>query len=296
MKLTLKYKKLYINIDTDCTTDMILEQLYQSKKNRYLLYQEGKISISKETIKQNTAVKKGDIVCIQLPEVEDDIEPDFTPIDICYEDDIFLAVNKPSTLLVHSDGTNTAHTLSNRVKAYYMQQGYQIPVRPLHRLDIETSGQVLFCKIPFFQPMLDTMLKDKKIHREYIALLQGHLPRNHMTINKPIGRDRHNAKKMRISNTGTPACTDVKPIKKNKNFSMVHCILHTGRTHQIRVHLSSIQHPLLSDPLYGTKDTRIQRLALRAFRLKFYHPILQKELCVECTMPADITKVIQQGS
>lgn len=294
MKLAIKQQTLYLKNDTDTTSDHVLEHLYQSKKNRYLLYQEGRISIKKETIKQNTPIKKGDTLCIQLPVMEDTIEPDFTPVDICYEDDIFLAVNKPAGILVHSDGVNTNHTLSNRVKAYYMQKGDFIPVRPLHRLDVDTSGLVLFCKIPFFQPMLDAMLKDKKIHREYIALIQGYLPKPRITINKPIGRDRHNAKKMRISNNGKPACTDVITIQKYNQFSMVKCILHTGRTHQIRVHLSSIQHPLLSDPLYGNKDTRIKRLALHAYKLTFYHPILQKELCVKCEVPTDIAKVIQQ--
>ncbi len=293
MKLNLQNFILSIKIEQETDLNTLLAQFEQSKKNRYILLQEEKIKVNNHICKTNLCLHNNDTIQIDLHTKSfEQIEPDFTPIDICYEDDLFLIVNKPPYLLVHSDGVETKHTLSNQVQAYYMQENFPFPARPIHRLDKDTSGLVLFCKIPFFQPMLDKMLSEKHIYREYDAFVEGRIKQKNQIIEVPIGRDRHNAKKMRTSKTGKYAKTQITCIKNYPIYSFVHAKLYTGRTHQIRVHLQAIHHPLLADELYGSPTNKIKRLALHASTLKFYHPIKQTEMCIHCPLPKDMKKLL----
>lgn len=278
MQLSLNENILIIKIENKMESDQIFERYHIGKKQRYFHYQNG-FYVNGIAKKQNVHLYKNDMVTIQMLDEKDEIAYDPHPIDICYEDDIVLIVNKPAYLLVHSDGSNTSKTLYNRVAYYYHQKKYPYKVRAIHRLDYETSGLVFFCKVAFFQPLLDHWLSAKKIHREYLAICEGIL-KNDITINKPIGRDRHDAKKMRISPNGKYACTHVKVIKQTQHKSLIHCRLETGRTHQIRVHLASIGHPLLHDKLYGKASK--ERMLLHAFRISFLHPLTNQEKVVEC--------------
>ena len=296
MKIDYCKPLLTITIQEDCTIDTILEYYKQSKKNRYLLYKDEKIRVNQVVCKQNRELSKDDLlqIYIDVKSDEDDmIEPDFSDLSVCYEDDIVLVVNKPSHLLVHSDGVNTAHTLSNRVQGYFMMEGKQNLVRPIHRLDYETSGLVFFCKLPFFQAYFDEMLKEKKIYREYDAICEGIINQKKQTINQPIGKDRHESNKMRISKTGKEAKTQISTIKKYKTYTWVHARLFTGRTHQIRVHMASIHHPLLADSIYGSTSSLISRHALHASSLTFYHPIKQEMIQVTCELPSDMQTLLK---
>ena len=148
MKITMKYHSIQIQSEQDSDIDTLLQDLHQSKKARYLLYQNKQLYLNGNLCKQNQLITKNDEVQIHLPdETLSSIPPDFTELSICYEDELLLAVNKPSHLLVHSDGVDTSHTLCNRVQGYYLMQGITAPVRPLHRLDKETSGIVLFLSL-----------------------------------------------------------------------------------------------------------------------------------------------------
>ena len=278
MQLSLNENILTIIIEKEMDSDQIFEQYHIGKKQRYFHYQNG-FYVNGIAKKQNCHLQPNDMVTIQMLDEQDEIALDAKPIDICYEDEIILIVNKPAYLLVHSDGTNTNHTLYNRVAYYYHQKNYPYKVRAIHRLDYETSGLVFFCKRTFFQPLFDQWLSEKKIHREYIAICQGIL-KNNQTIHKPIGRDRHDAKKMRISPSGKDACTHVKVLKHGKNQTYIECRLETGRTHQIRVHLASIGHPLLHDKLYGKASK--ERMMLHATRLSFIHPFTNEIHTIEC--------------
>ena len=293
MKLYYKDHVLTFLIDHDCDVNELLTNYKQSKKNRYFLYINKCIKVNEKVITQSIPLKKNDKVAITL--LEEDITPlipDPTPIDICYEDALFLVVNKPSHLLVHSDGINQDHTLCNRVQAYYDLKGYAINVRPIHRLDMDTTGMVVFCKLAFFQPLLDEMLQAKKIRREYDAFVQGMIKPEKQIINLPIAKDRHVNNKMRISKTGKPSKTEVTIVKRFKNFTWIHARLFSGRTHQIRVHLQAIHHPLLFDPIYGQKS-KDHRLALHASKLVLFHPLLQKEIEIKCKLPHDMRDFIK---
>lgn len=293
MKLNYRNNLLTISNCEFPDTNTIFNNFSISKKKRYEYYQRKRIRINDNYISQNHSLTNKDIIYIQLIDEEDQIEPWFEDISILYEDELFCIVSKPSGMLVHSDGNETKHTLYNLVKAHYILHGNNTCVRAIHRLDYETSGAVIFCKIPFFLPMSDTLLKNKEIYREYDALVQGKWTVKSMTITEGIARDRHDARKMRISKQGKYAKTDVKLKKQYSNYSWVHCQLYTGRTHQIRVHLASRQHAILSDPLYGEKSPLISRLALHASTVHIPHPLTNTILEVRCPFYPDMRKLIK---
>lgn len=294
MKIEVQGNTLHITNIEATTVDALLTTFYISRKLRYQLYHEGCIRVNTSTISQSIHLRNQDYVEIVMLEIVDEIKPWDQPLHIVYEDALFLIVNKPVGMLIHSDGVNETRTLHNIVKSYYRKQSLSCPVRAIHRLDMETSGLVMYCKLPFFQPMLDQLLKEKKIQRIYLAIVSGCIQKKEQWIEKPIGRDRHHAKKMGVFPTGSYAATNIIRRKTLINATLVECRLKTGRTHQIRVHLASIGHPLLSDSLYGRKDQRIDRCALHAWKLRFDHPILQKQVEVECEMPQDMLNLVKK--
>lgn len=283
---------LTIPLKEETTMDAILDTFHIARKQRYFLYQNRVIQVNGTPLYQSKMLKPDDIVTITLSQESDTIHAWNTSLSIVYEDDIFLIVDKPSGMLVHSDGNNQNHTLCNAVKAYYDKTNQQHLVRPIHRLDVETSGLVLFCKEPFFQPLLDMQLSQKQIKRDYQAIVQGVMEKQSWMIQAGISRDRHNAKKMRIDKHGKDAKTKVSVCQQYKDYALVKCQLFTGRTHQIRVHLASIHHPILSDPLYGKKDKRIKRCALHAYQLSFPHPLLQEIITCTCELPKDMKNLL----
>lgn len=283
---------LTISITHETTMDEILQTFHIARKQRYFLYQEHLIQVNQNILSQSIKLHPNDIVEIKMKQECDHILAWHTPVNIVYEDDIFLVVNKPSGMLVHSDGNNTDHTLCNAVKAYYDETGQCHLVRPIHRLDVETSGLVLFCKEPFFQPLLDTQLSEKRIHREYQAIVQGVMEKKEWKIQIGIARDRHHSNKMRVDKNGKEAKTSVSLLQQHADFALVRCQLYTGRTHQIRVHLASIHHPILSDPLYGKADKRIKRCALHADQLSFPHPLTSEIITCTCDLPNDMKSLL----
>ena len=290
MKIELKNNILQLRSISCADTDAVFAYFHTAKKKRY--YQSNCVSINNRIIRCNHKLQKQDTVRISLCMEEDTVAPWYEDLEILFEDELFCIVNKPANLLVHSDGVENAHTVCNLVKAHYLMEGHNTCVRPLHRLDYETSGALIFCKIPFLQPLLDAMLKNKQIYREYEALAQGYMTQRQYTITRGIARDRHDARKMRISEKGKAARTDVSVIRNYADFTWIRCRLYTGRTHQIRVHLAAIQHPLLSDPLYGKRDSRCPRLALHACRVIIPHPLSNDMLRVECPLPHDLRQLL----
>ena len=151
----------------------------------------------------------------------------------------------------------------------------------------------MFCKCALLQPYFDSLIASKEIKKTYLAIIQGHLPKKEMTINLPIGQDRHSKNKMCISKTGKDALTHFKEIKYNKKNTLIECLIETGRKHQIRVHLNSLHHPIINDTLYGKASSRINRMALHAYRLEFIHPLTYQTMIIECTLPKDMEKLLK---
>lgn len=294
MKIKWSQHRLRINNCHHTCMDDLFASYYIAKKTRHFYYQNCCVRINHQIIKQNAPISQHDsieITCIPVGN-DDSCHPSNEPLPIIYEDDVFLIVNKPCGMLVHSDGYNSDTTLYDLVKGYYIRHAIHANVRAIHRLDMDTTGAVIFCKIAFFQPLLDHMLEEKHIKRSYIALCNGIMTKDNYKIQAGIARDRHTSK-MRISSTGKEARTDVRVRKRYTDYTYIECHLHQGRTHQIRVHLSSIGYPLLSDTLYGTNDSRIHRCALHAANVTLYHPLQQKSIQIECPIPQDIKRLLK---
>lgn len=299
MNYEIEYPWIHIHIDSlyeNKSVEQFLDDYKISRKHRYLLQQQKHILWNGKDAPLNQNMRKHGILTIYGFSFDDNkIRSVDAPITIAYEDEFLLIVHKAPHLLIHSDGNNEI-TLSNYVQGYYDTTGQTCAVRPLHRLDKDTSGLVMFSKCSFFQPYFDDCLQQKKIHREYMAIVEGKLPLHKpIVIQQPIGKDRHHAQKQRVSKTGKNAYTRVECLQQYKNTSLVSCTLKTGRTHQIRVHLAHINHPIISDPLYGHSHKAIARLALHAYRLTWVHPITQKEIVISCDLPEDMKKVIKKA-
>ena len=236
-------------------------------------------------------VMSGDIIEFSLDFDEDNsnIFPSEMDLNILYEDDCLIIVNKPAHMPVHPSLNHYADSLSNGLKFYFDKINLKRKIRPINRLDKDTSGIVIFAKNEYAQ---DRIRITSKI---YLAILTGHFEGSSI-IDKPIARKDKSIIERCIDENGEKAITEYSVIKnfkiENEEFSLVKCILHTGRTHQIRVHMSSINHPILGDSLYGMESKYIDRQALHAYKIKFIHPITKKEIEVTAPIPDDIKNVL----
>jgi 23S rRNA pseudouridine1911/1915/1917 synthase len=294
MKYEVKNNYLCISIDKELNTknlNTLLDKMKLNSKNKNYLLANKYIIRKKEVLHANSILSIGDVIKILIyKENEDNLIPYILDLDIVYEDELFLIVNKPSGLLTHPD-TISKKTLANIVKNYYEKNNYDFSVRPIHRLDIDTSGLVIFSKSAVFQPLLDKMLENKEISRHYYALVDGCIEEGkRITIDKPIGKNRHESNQYVIYRNGKDAITNIKSIKYNKlkNITLVECTLDTGRTHQIRVHLQSIEHPVINDKIYFEKSKLTKNMALQAYKIELYHPLKEKNIVIEIPLRDDL--------
>jgi len=237
-----------------------------------------------------TELKNGDIVTYDILRPSN-IIPEKLPLDIRYEDDWLLVVNKPAGQLVHPTTQEPRGTLGNAILFHYNEQGESHAFHPVHRLDRETSGLVLIAK----QPQIQFKLSPKGIkafHREYLAIIPGELTPPAGTIDAPIARALPSIILRQVAPDGKAARTHYDTVKTNHELSLVHLVLETGRTHQIRVHLSHLGHPLIGDDLYGGSRDLISRQALHAFRLSFTHPMTGEDIVVTAPLPSDMGRIV----
>jgi 23S rRNA pseudouridine1911/1915/1917 synthase len=262
-------------------------------------FQGGKIFVN--DVIQNVLyyLKSGDQVRIIIPNEgeHETVLLDETPIDIVFEDEHILVVNKPAGVSSIPAQYHPNHTMANRVKAHYKRQGYvnQV-VHVVTRLDRDTSGLMLFAKHGFAHAKLDVQLREKNFVKKYQALLSGKVDTlvAHDRIELPIGRDYTSMIKRMVSEEGRYANTEYWLEKRNDELALVDIQLHTGRTHQIRVHFSAIGCPLVGDDMYGgTMDLPLVRQALHCYELHFTHPFTKKALAFQCPLPTDMAEIRQ---
>lgn len=220
-----------------------------------------------------------------------DIVPTNIPLHIVYEDDMLLIIDKPAGMLVHPTTTEHLTTVGNAVMHYFHSQGQFHTFHPVHRLDRNTSGLVLIAKFPHIQHLL-SVSGIKNINRQYIALTTGVIKPSTGTIDAPIARHPDSIIQRVVDGMGQRATTCYKVLEPLADASLVELTLLTGRTHQIRVHLSHIGHPIIGDDLYGGSRELISRQALHAARLYFTHPVSGKLIDVSSPLPFDILKLI----
>ena len=308
-------------VDSDVHTQSmnhIIKQQHISQRMRRRLRNEGIITINDEPATWNTLVHGGDHLVMKLtPEQEFSLSP--MDLDIVYEDEHILVINKAAGVLMHPTSTVRDHTLANGVLYYYQETHQHYDFHPVHRLDKDTSGIVIIAKTSVVQHAFDK--KHTHFYKTYDAIVEGKLPAVPLTINWPIGRKPGSIIERYCTNKGKHARTDITVISHNTrpivdkspiidsntiigcnnmtdrncetHFTHVQCLLHTGRTHQIRVHVSQLGYPLAGDDLYGGHLDYIQRQALHAARVSFHHPMTNEWLELSADMPQDMKDLIQ---
>ncbi|KON89632.1 pseudouridine synthase [Sporosarcina globispora] len=199
--------------------------------------------------------------------------PSYYEIDVLFEDDHMVVLNKPAGMDTHPNSHDQNNTLANAAAFHMQMQGEYRSIKHIHRLDRDTTGAILFAKHALAGAILDKELEERSIKRTYLALVHGKISKKKGTVREPIGRDRHHPTRRRVSPKGQSAVTNYELIEffPKQNLSLIKCSLQTGRTHQIRVHLSHIGHPLAGDILYGGKPA-FSRQALHAVKLEIPHP------------------------
>ena len=267
------------------------------------MIKEGRVCINGLPVKASYQVKAGDDLSFLLPKAQEpDIEPEDIPLDILYEDSDVLVVNKPKDMVVHPAAGHYSHTLVNAVLYHCRGQlsGINGVLRPgiVHRIDMDTTGALVICKSAFAHQSLAEPLSVHSITRKYRAIVHGNLKEDEGTVRGAIGRHPTDRKKMAINErNGKPAVTHYRVLERFGNYTYIECQLETGRTHQIRVHMASIGHPLLGDAVYGPKKCPVKNLqgqTLHAMVLGFIHPRTGAYMEFEAPLPEYFSNLLLQ--
>jgi 23S rRNA pseudouridine1911/1915/1917 synthase len=271
------------------TIEHILKNQWQApKKLIHSMRMDKDIKVNGEYLPWDKPLSTGDLLQINLfKKVEYDVPPSYGDLHVLYEDDHLIVVNKPAGIDTHPNQSDDTDTLANVIAFHFQSKGEHCRVMHIHRLDRDTSGAVIFAKHPLSKAILDRLLIERKVKRTYLALVHGRLKQKKGTISEPIGRDRHHNTRRRVSPSGQEAVTHYKVLEFRDNMTLTEVVLDTGRTHQIRVHMSHIGHPLAGDTLYGGKPV-FKRQALHAARISFPHPMTGERIECEAECLDDI--------
>lgn len=284
--------------------DKYLSDLLEGQSRSYLqkLMKEGRVFIQGKPVKANYKITAGEVVELEIPDLEEpDICPENIPLDILYEDDDLLVVNKPKGMVVHPSAGHYNGTLVNALMYHCAGKlsGINGVLRPgiVHRIDMDTTGSLVVCKNDFSHISLAEQLKVHSITRKYRAIVHGRLKEEEGTVSAPIGRHPIDRKKMAVNDkNGKEAVTHYRVLKRFRQFTYIECQLETGRTHQIRVHMSSLGHPLLGDAVYGPNRCpyKLQGQTLHAQVLGFLHPRTGAYMEFEAPLPEYFEELLRK--
>lgn len=265
------------------------------------LIKNDKILVNGKSTKASYKVQENDNIKVEEEKPKEiSLKPQDIPVEIIYEDKDIIVVNKPKGMVVHPANGNPDGTLVNSLMSICKDSlsGIGGEIRPgiVHRLDKDTSGVIVVAKNDKAHINLSEQIKNHKVEKTYIALVKGVVKANEATIDMPIGRSTKDRKKMAVTKTGKNAITHFKVIKRFHNYTLLEVKIETGRTHQIRVHLSQIGYPIVGDTTYsnGKNEWKIKGQCLHAKSLKFKHPITGKEMFLEAKMPEYFEEVINE--
>jgi len=270
-------------------------------RDKHLLSRNAVIRIKKSgTLTVNGTIAHTDRLLAEGDRVEFELndencltmEPEEQELEIVYEDEYMLVINKPSGMPTHPSGRHQTGTLANGLAFYLRSLGSQLTVRPVNRLDRNTSGLVVFAKSSHVQHLLNLDVYKDKMIKEYLAVVHGRVTGGSGTIDAPIAREREHSVVRVVREDGSRAVTHYSVLGCYRDTSLLSLELETGRTHQIRVHMAYMGHPLLGDDLYGGSMERIKRQALHACRIKMLHPITHENIVFNAELPEDMRELI----
>ncbi|MGE5329976.1 MAG: RluA family pseudouridine synthase [Deltaproteobacteria bacterium] len=237
-------------------------------------------------------IQAKDVITINLEESFGDTVPENISIDIVFEDESILAVNKPPNMILHPVSSHRTGTLANAIAFHFARNKVNSPIRPVIRLDKDTSGIVIFAKNAFIQESIIQQMNVGSVQKTYLAIVEGIPSPESAKIDAPISRLPGSIISRQVSQNGEHAITDYKVITKFNGYSLLEVKPETGRTHQIRVHMKHIGHPIIGDTLYGNKSELIDRQALHAYNYRFIHPIQKNEVSLTAPLPHDISLLL----
>jgi len=284
--------------------DKFLSDFLEGQSRSYLqkLVKEGRVFVQGKSVKANYRITAGEEIGLEIPDMEEpDILPEDIPLDILYEDDDLLVVNKPKGMVVHPGAGHYSGTLVNALLYHCAGNlsGINGVLRPgiVHRIDMDTTGSLVVCKNDFSHNSLAEQLKVHSISRRYRAIVHGGLKEDEGTVEAPIGRHPVDRKKMAVNyRNGKEAVTHYHVLERFRQYTYIECRLETGRTHQIRVHMASIGHPLLGDVVYGPSRCpfKLQGQTLHAQILGFRHPRTGAYMEFEAPLPGYFTELLRK--
>ncbi len=284
--------------------DRVLSDLLPDKTRSYLqkLIADGLVELQGKKVKKSTVVTQGNLLTIELPDpVALTAEAENIPLDIAYEDEYLLVVNKPKDMVVHPAAGNYTGTLVNALLGYCGDtlSGINGVLRPgiVHRIDKDTSGLLIVAKTDAAHQGLAAQIQAHSFTRQYEAVVVGHIPETVRTVNAPIARSTADRKKMAVISGGREAVTHIETIAEYPGYSHVRLTLETGRTHQIRVHMAHIGHPVVCDEVYGAKKTQFaccRGQCLHARRIAFEHPVTGEHIDLISDLPDYFRSVLRE--
>lgn len=279
----------------------LMEKLDVSRSKAQKLIDNKNILVNGKSSKSSYTIKLDDeISVLSLEDEEYEIEAENIELDIVYEDEYLLVVNKPSGMVVHPGNGNYNHTLVNALMYHCNENLSSVNgnVRPgiVHRIDADTSGLLLVAKNDMVHNDLAKQISEKSVVRKYISLVHGVINEDSATIDAPIGRDKNNRKKMCVTGDNSKdAVTNIKVLERYNNSTLIECILETGRTHQIRVHMEYINHPVVNDPVYGFNriDDKEFGQMLHAKEIGFVHPVTHEFMDFKVEPPVKFWEILE---
>lgn len=280
---------------------LLIKEILKDKFNisdRFLkrLERTKSVFLNGSRIKTNKTAKKGDKITIIMEDESDENIPQQIPIEIVYEDYDLLILNKPPKIVVHPTKSHPHNTIANGVAYYFKQKNIKKKVRFVNRLDMDTSGILVIAKNPFAHQQLAQQFEAKSVEKRYLAIVEGVVKNDEGTIKKAIGRCDDISIKRTVLEDGKIAITNYRVVKRYKNATLLEIHIETGRTHQIRVHLSHIGHPIIGDSLYNKPSQLIDRQALHSYSLSFTTPRTRERKLVYAELPTDMKLLIEKLS
>ena len=287
--------------DINTRIDVFLSKNLESFSRSYIqdLIKKGKATIGGKTIKANYRLREGDIVALAIPKPEPlEILPENIPLDIVYEDNDVILVNKPKGMVVHPAAGHYSGTLVNALLYHCKDNlsGINGVLRPgiVHRIDMDTTGIIIVCKNDNAHQHIAKQLAEHSITRKYVAIVSGNIKEDEGVVDAAIARSKNDRKKMTVDKDGKRAVTHFKVLERLNNYTYIECVLETGRTHQIRVHMSYLHHPLLGDEVYSNKkeNTKLKGQCLHAKVLGFIHPSTNEYMEFEAPLPEYFKEIL----